>query len=109
MHFFPSFVAGAFIPAVPVQPVVIRYPNKLVRSLMTTLLVQHICKREGNDRPIVVYLFQYQTDQILFPSLNVRLIIHMFSCDHIRCISMKRSCSTCAFLPSGGIALCVYL
>lgn len=30
----PCIFAGAFIPAVPVQPVVIRYPNKLVRCFI---------------------------------------------------------------------------
>lgn len=33
---------GAFIPTVPVQPVVIRYPNKLVRHLMGTWAMKPI-------------------------------------------------------------------
>lgn len=30
--FCPSFPAGAFIPGVPVQPVLLRYPNEMVRK-----------------------------------------------------------------------------
>ncbi len=35
LSFCPSFPAGAFIPGVPVQPVLLRYPNEMVRMSST--------------------------------------------------------------------------
>lgn len=43
IYFFT--LAGAFIPAVPVQPVVIRYPNKLVSLCMNSSVKHIICRQ----------------------------------------------------------------
>ncbi|EMP42579.1 Lysophosphatidylcholine acyltransferase 1 [Chelonia mydas] len=41
-----TFKPGAFIPGVPVQPVVLRYPNKLAFSVdfLAQVLIQEICQ-----------------------------------------------------------------
>lgn len=59
--------AGAFIPAVPVQPVVFRYPNKLVSLFMTILVTQLNGTIVSSATPItLLYISFTQSTKYLF-------------------------------------------
>lgn len=79
--FCPSFPAGAFIPGVPVQPVLLRYPNEMVRitwmpkqgvSLLS--LLNHIL----SVCSCVLCVFNHEDFEFIFHS-PIKYAIHFFS------------------------------
>uniref|UniRef100_A0A673CUN3 Lysophosphatidylcholine acyltransferase 1 n=1 Tax=Sphaeramia orbicularis TaxID=375764 RepID=A0A673CUN3_9TELE len=73
-----TFKPGAFIPAVPVQPVVIRYPNKLVRFLTFDILWLTLCQLHNEFEieflPIYTPSEEEKKNPALF-AINVRRIM----------------------------------
>uniref|UniRef100_A0A663MDZ0 Lysophosphatidylcholine acyltransferase 2 n=1 Tax=Athene cunicularia TaxID=194338 RepID=A0A663MDZ0_ATHCN len=81
-----TFKQGAFVPQVPVQPVLLRYPNKLVKLCVMTLcqlftrvevefLPVHVPTEEEKNDP---FLFANRVRQTMATALNVPVTDHTF-------------------------------
>uniref|UniRef100_A0AAX7U395 EF-hand domain-containing protein n=1 Tax=Astatotilapia calliptera TaxID=8154 RepID=A0AAX7U395_ASTCA len=69
-----TFKQGAFIPGVPVQPVLLRYPNKLV-SRVVTFLPPHIPTEEEKKSPA---LFASRVRETMAKALGVPVTDHTY-------------------------------
>uniref|UniRef100_A0AAR2KGS3 EF-hand domain-containing protein n=1 Tax=Pygocentrus nattereri TaxID=42514 RepID=A0AAR2KGS3_PYGNA len=74
-----TFKPGAFIPAVPIQPVVIRYPNKLVSPLVVLLCFQFLPiytpnEEEKRNPP----LFAHNVRRLMAKALDVPVTDYSF-------------------------------
>uniref|UniRef100_A0A3B5M1Y9 Lysophosphatidylcholine acyltransferase 2 n=1 Tax=Xiphophorus couchianus TaxID=32473 RepID=A0A3B5M1Y9_9TELE len=69
-----SFKQGAFIPGVPVQPVLLRYPNKMV-SVMIAFLPPYVPKEDEKKSPA---LFASRVRDIMAKALGVPMTDHTY-------------------------------
>uniref|UniRef100_A0A673B5Z4 EF-hand domain-containing protein n=1 Tax=Sphaeramia orbicularis TaxID=375764 RepID=A0A673B5Z4_9TELE len=70
-----TFKQGAFIPGVPVQPVLMRYPNKLVSNVVSKFLPPHIPTEEEKKSPA---LFASRVRDTMAQALGVPVTDHTY-------------------------------